>query len=609
MDIQKGDVAKENDIETIKKLLEKISSDDKTNILSYLGQILNKKEEENILYEPILDKKNMKYTAYPIAYDNIWKLYKEQVASFWKAEEIDFSKDYEDFLTLNDDEQYFVEMLFAFFAASDGIVNFNLIERFLNEICNTEILFTYQFQAMMENIHCVSGDTFILTDKGYFQIGLLENKNIRVWNGCEFSEVTVRNTGKSCLYRVSLSNGMHLDCTPEHKWFIDEENNEGKKIVFSRNLEVGNIIYDYELPIINSEDDSLEEKIGWFEEICEAIGIFYYNDCELNLNISDSNLELIGSLQFMLTILGVNSELYDSGLNINEYEIQQLFKLGFNPRTINLHNHVFKNCIKRVILISHVEILEGISDTYCFNEPFRHAGIFNGILTGQSEVYSLMLDNIVKDVKKKEFLFNAIENVESVKMMADWAFKWIESPKSFSFRVIAFAIVEGVFFSGAFAAIFWLKKYKNKNNQSKGKPFMDGLIKSNKFIARDEGMHARTACEIYGLLNNKLSNKDVHEIMDEGVKIAENFMIEALPVRLIGMNSESMCNYIEYIADRLLGMLGHNKIYNKKNPFKFMETIGLSDKTNFFETRPTEYQDPHVMNVGNKSDITINDDF
>lgn len=396
-------------MQDIKKSFETMSKTDKMELLGYLLKSVDDEKDENLINdsinqiiknvgvrkfekiidnynkqiiedEPILNPNNKKFTAFPIQYQNIWKKYKEQMASFWKAEEIDFSNDYNDFLTLNDDEKYFVEMILAFFAASDGIVNFNLSERFIGEIQNTEILFAYQFQTMMENIH--------------------------------------------------------------------------------------------------------------------------------------------------------------------------------------------------------------------------------------NEIYSLMLDNIVKDTGRREFLFNAIQNVESIKLMADWAFKWIDSSKSFAHRVVAFAIVEGVFFSGAFASIFWIKKYKNKQRDyGKGKPFMDGLIKSNKFISRDEGMHCAFACEVYSLLKNKLSTDEINEIMREGVSIAQNFMTDALPVKLIGMSSESMCNYIEYIGDRLLVMLKYKKIYNKKNPFKFMETIGLNDKTSFFETRPHEYQDSHIMNKGNKTDIIIGDDF
>lgn len=331
-------------------------------------------------YEPILDPSKKQFTAFPIQYQDIWKLYKEQQACFWKAEEIDFSNDYNDFMTLNKDEQHFVKMILAFFAASDGIVNFNLGERFIREIQNSEILTMYRWQAMMEDIH--------------------------------------------------------------------------------------------------------------------------------------------------------------------------------------------------------------------------------------SHTYSLMLDNLIKDNTEREFLFKAIQNVESVKLMADWAFKWIESSRSFAHRVIAFTVVEGIFFSGAFAAIFWIKKYKNKHRESgRGKPFMDGLIKSNKFISRDEGLHLAGGCAVYSLLLNKLTQDEVYNIMSEGVKIAQKFMTDALPVKLIGMSNESMSDYIEYIADRQLVMLGYKKLYNKTNPFKFMETIGLNDKTNFFETRPHEYQDAHIMNKGNKNTIVIKDDF
>lgn len=317
--------------------------------------------------EPILDSKNHKFTAFPIKYQNIYQLYREMVANFWVPEKIDFSKDYDDFKNLTKDEQHFVEMVLAFFAASDGIVNFNLGERFTREIQITEILFMYDFQKMMENIHNIT--------------------------------------------------------------------------------------------------------------------------------------------------------------------------------------------------------------------------------------YSLMLDNLVKDPTRKEFLFNAIKTVKSVKSMADWAFKWIDSSESFAHRVVAFAIVENVFFSGAFAAIFWLKNYKNSGDTAgSGKPFMNGFITSNKYIARDEGLHVRGACAIYDTLLKKLPAKTVYAIMREAVLIAQEFMNDAIPVRFIGMNIDMMKDYIEYVADRTISMLGYKRIFMKKNPFKFMESIGLDDKSNFFEVRPHEYQDPNALN-------------
>lgn len=369
--------------DTAKLAVSLLSVDDKNRLMDVLMEQLGVNNRRKVcdadLNEPILNPNNRKFTALPITYQNIWRRYKEQMACFWKEEEIDFSNDYEDFLTLSADEQHFIKMILAFFAASDGIVNFNLSERFIKDIQNTEILFMYQYQIMMENIH--------------------------------------------------------------------------------------------------------------------------------------------------------------------------------------------------------------------------------------SSVYSLMLNNIVKNEDEREYLFNAIKNVDSIKSMAEWSFKWIESSESFAHRLVANAIVEGIFFSGAFAAIFWLKKYKNSQNASKGKPFMDGLIKSNHFISRDEGLHCVGACDVYGLLINKLPNDKINQILMEGVEIAKVFYTDALPVNLIGMNHNLMCDYIEYIADRLLTMLGHKKIYGKTNPFKFMETIGLNNKTNMFETRPHEYQDSHIMNVGNKTDVVIEEDF
>lgn len=328
-----------------------------------------KKENESLLLE-----ENKRFTVYPIKYQPIWDMYKKQLSCFWKVEEIDFSKDHDDYETLNAEEKHFLKMILAFFAASDGIVNFNLAERFTKDVQVIEAQIVYAFQMMMENIH--------------------------------------------------------------------------------------------------------------------------------------------------------------------------------------------------------------------------------------GECYSLMLDNIIKDNAEREFLFNAIETIPSVKDMAEWAFKWIESSDSFANRLVAFAIVEGVFFSGAFAAIFWFKKYKNK-----GKMFLQGLTKSNEFIARDEGMHCDFACLLYSYLEKKLPSETVYSIMDEAVEISKRFMDDALPYKLLGMNAESMAEYIKYIGDRLLVSMNYNKKYNTKNPFKFMETIGLPGKTNFFEMRPTEYQDAHVGNVNAHNYFVLDDKF
>ena len=330
------------------------------------------------LYEPLLDPKNQKFTCFPIVYNDIWNEYKAQLECFWIPNEIKFNHDYSDFITLNPDEQKFIKMVLAFFASSDGIVNWNLSERFTKEIKITEALFAYQFQMMMENIH--------------------------------------------------------------------------------------------------------------------------------------------------------------------------------------------------------------------------------------SEVYSLMLDNIVKDEKEKKELFDAINTVPSVKKMADWALKWIDSTESFAHRLIAFALVEGVFFSGAFAAIFWLKKYKN-NTDPGARPFMFGLTHSNYLISRDEGLHCRFACVLYSHLYNKITAENAEVIFRSCVEIAQEFMTDALPVGLLGMNQGLMNQYIEYHADTIINMLGYKKIFNQTNPFKFMEMIGSTNKSNFFEVDPSEYKKNTSAPIDIKKSLVISEDW
>jgi ribonucleoside-diphosphate reductase beta chain len=341
---------------------------------------LNVENEQSVLnnnqdiIEPLLDERNEQLTVFPIVYKDIWDLYKVQLAAFWKAEEIDFSRDYDDFETkLNEDEKYVIKMILAFFAGSDGLVNLNLRTRFLNDIKIMEAQIAYGFQMMMEGIH--------------------------------------------------------------------------------------------------------------------------------------------------------------------------------------------------------------------------------------GEVYSLMLDNIIKDPVEKKMLFNAIKTIDSVKMITEWGKKWIDSDKSFGYRLIAFAIVEGVFFSSAFATIFWLKKFRGN-----GKQFMSGLIKSNDFIARDEGMHCNFACLLYSYIKNKVPQDDVFNMFDEAYKISKIFARDTIKCQLLGLNSQQMEQYIGYICDRLLLMLGYTKKYNMENPFDFMETIGLNKKTNFFESRPTEYQSAYNNNKNNEK-LVILDDF
>jgi ribonucleotide reductase beta subunit family protein with ferritin-like domain len=198
-----------------------------------------------------------------------------------------------------------------------------------------------------------------------------------------------------------------------------------------------------------------------------------------------------------------------------------------------------------------------------------------------SEVYSLLIDTYVNDNKRKHECFNAIEHIPCIKKKADWALKWVNSDRSFAERLIAFSIVEGIFFSGSFCAIFWLK--------SKGK-MVKTLGKSNELIARDEGMHTDFAVLLYHKLDDRLSDSTMYQIIREAVDIEKEFICDSLKCNLIGMNKELMSDYIEFVADRLLTQLGYNKIYNTDNPFEFMNQIGMDGKTNFFEQRVTEYQ-------------------
>lgn len=322
--------------------------------------------------EPILTENPNRFVLFPIEHDDIWQWYKKSEASFWTAEEIDLSQDMKDWNNLNDGERHFISHVLAFFAASDGIVNENLAENFVNEVQYTEAKFFYGFQIAMENIH--------------------------------------------------------------------------------------------------------------------------------------------------------------------------------------------------------------------------------------SETYSLLIDTYVKDSQEKNKLFNAIDTMDCVKKKADWALRWIDEG-NFAERLVAFAAVEGIFFSGSFCSIFWLKK----------RGLMPGLTFSNELISRDEGMHCDFACHLYNEhLNNKLSEETVREIITNAVEIEKEFVTDALPVSLIGMNAELMRQYIEFVADRLLLELNCSKVYNVQNPFDFMEMISLQGKTNFFEKRVGEYQKAGVKNSAQDQDrpkFSLNEDF
>lgn len=323
--------------------------------------------------EPLLQENKNRFVLFPIEYHDIWSFYKQAEASFWTAEEIDLSQDIKDWEGLTSDEKHFITHVLAFFAASDGIVNENLVQNFANEVQYTEAKFFYGFQIAIENIH--------------------------------------------------------------------------------------------------------------------------------------------------------------------------------------------------------------------------------------SETYSLLIDTYIKDPKERHRLFNAIETIDWVKKKADWALRWI-SEGSFAERLIAFAAVEGIFFSGSFCAIFWLKK----------RGLMPGLTFSNELISRDEGLHCDFACLLYNQhIKYKLPQEQVGKIIADAVAIESEFVADALPVRLIGMNADLMIQYIQFVADRLLLELGCKRIYNVTNPFDFMEMIALQGKTNFFEKRVAEYQKSGVMGSisqdKDKARFTLDEEF
>jgi ribonucleoside-diphosphate reductase beta chain len=246
---------------------------------------------------------------------------------------------------------------------------------------------------------------------------------------------------------------------------------------------------------------------------------------------------------------------------------------------------------------------ENLAENFLSEVQYTEAKFFYGFQVMMenihSETYSLLIDTYIKDTKEKNYLFNAIETFEPVKKKADWAMRWIDNG-SYEERLISFAAVEGIFFSGSFCSIFWLKK----------RGLMPGLTFSNELISRDEGLHCDFACMLYNNhLVNKLPKEQVQKIIADAVEIEKEFVTESLPVRLIGMNSDLMSQYIEFVADRLLTELGNDKIYNTSNPFDFMDMINLQGKTNFFEKRVGEYQKAGVLNNENNTTFSLDSDF
>eukprot|EP00747_Dinoflagellata_sp_TGD_P139433 gnl/TRDRNA2_/TRDRNA2_175892_c0_seq37.p1 gnl/TRDRNA2_/TRDRNA2_175892_c0~~gnl/TRDRNA2_/TRDRNA2_175892_c0_seq37.p1 ORF type:complete len:350 (-),score=99.08 gnl/TRDRNA2_/TRDRNA2_175892_c0_seq37:157-1206(-) len=234
-------------------------------------------------------------------------------------------------------------------------------------------------------------------------------------------------------------------------------------------------------------------------------------------------------------------------------------------------------------------VLENLGGAFSVEIQIPEARAFYGFQIAMenihSETYSLLIEQYVRDPAERESIFDAIHTMPAVKEKAEWAIQWMNQENCFAERIVAFACVEGVLFSGSFCAIYWLKK----------RGLMPGLTFSNELISRDEGLHAEFACLIYSMLQQKLPEDVVHDLVRGAVEVERKFICDALPCDLIGMNSELMTRYIEFVADRLLTALGHSKLFNVSNPFDWMELISLQGKTNFFEKRVGEYQKAGVM--------------
>lgn len=570
--------------------------------------------------EEILTEMSNRFVMFPIRYNQIWAMYKKAESAFWAAEEIDFSKDIDDWNKLNDNEQHFIKHILAFFAASDGIVNENLSVRFMNDVKAPEAKAFYGFQIAMENIHCVTYNTAILTDIGYIPIGSVEGKVKKIWNGQSFKDVMIMKTSQkpTQVYTVTISNGMNLTCTPNHEWLIQTQ--ESYKRIMTKDLENGMELkpFSYPIELLNLDSSELfynaehhgkatcldPEMYNPTKYYCCAQsfvpsnfdlktkkdwlrGLFsnaLFDDETNDLYLYHKDKQFLLQVQLLLTTMLIDSKVSNNTLTIpntiyglkllNDFEI-------VNTKTIYRKE-------KEKLHIVSIEKESELMETFCFEEPETHCGLFNGILTGQSETYSLMIDTYIKDSMEKSKLLNAINTIPCVTKKAEWAMKWITDKNApFAMRLVAFAVVEGLFFSGAFCSIFWLKE----------RGVMPGLCTSNEFISRDESLHTEFAILLYSMLNNKLEEGIIYDIVKEAVEIEEEFINESIPCNLLGMNADLMSQYIKFVADRLVVQLGYSKIYNVSNPFSFMDRISLSQKTNFFEFKSTsEYAKASVGN-------------
>ena len=616
---------------------------------------------ENQHLEVIFQNDNKYVLTVPKGYEDIWALYKKQEGTIWKREEVDIEGDITNWKALDEDKRGFIKMILAFFAAADGIVNENLSDNFSGEVQVSCIRAYYTAQAFVETVHCVTGDTRILTDNGNITIGDEYNTFHNVWNGCEFSYVQIKHTGKSPIQQVTLSNGMTLNCTPGHKWLIQGKSSR----IETKNLKLGDTLEDFDYPFVQTGKDEfknpylhgyfcghgdentqyvhvpikhetllkyfnvalvserplgykfstydlinkskysvpIEEnvynKLRWFEGVCDSelcVSLRAFSDISII-----ANTLFLCDIQLMLTTLGVISNVCDGMLLVSNYEMQKLVDLGFDPVMLEYNSVENPIQIRHPVYVTSIKHKSDLEDTFCFSEPKRHTGIFNGILTGQSETYSALIETYIEDESERDVYFRAVENFPCIKQKADWAQQWMNSEIPFAIRLIAFAVVEGVFFSGAFCSIFWLKDREIK---------LPGLFNSNSYIARDEGLHCQFATVLFKKLKYIPNEQIVHDLFKNAVNHEIEFITIALPVKMIGMNSDLMSDYIKFVADRLLLQLGYNRIYNVKNPFSFMDRIGMDNISNFHTSRVTEYaRSEKIEKIKGVHDFDTEEDF
>lgn len=545
---------------------------------------------------------NNKYNLFPLKFPDIMALAKTGMSAHWVAEEIKYNDDIIDWEEkLNNDERFFLKNILAFFSISDGIVNENLAINFYNEIKVPEAKYLYANQIQMEAIHCVGRMTKILTDKGYYNIEDLVGQFVNVWNGYEYSNVQVKQTGEAAkLFRVALNNGMYLDCTSEHKWY-DINNN----IILTKNL-IDNqteLKYDYTFPVTSDKKSTYKSELDFYTIGFTCNDSFIKDQTELYSRIP-LNLKESEKRDFLKGLLDYHGEFIYSECDKFLHDLQLMLTTLNIKSVITSDTVTFKQYLKITytnfdIKVISVKQLPGLHKTFCFNEPKRHLGIFNGILTGQSETYSLLIDTYIKDINEKDKLNNALDNSIIIKKKADWALKWLDNSNIFPERLIAFIFVEGIFFSGAFCSIFWLKNRK----------LMPALVKANKFISKDEKFHCDAGILFYSKLVQRLPEETVHAIFKEAIEIEQEFITESIPVSLLGMNSKKMIEYIKYVGDNLLVRLGYTKVYNAKNPFPWMDTSALESKNNMFEHVGSEYAKANVGNDTKENEIDFDLDL